>query len=63
MEKGNSTIKVVILTKENVNEVRLMEKVHTSMRMEDMWVCGRMTFHMDKVSKYGRMVLNFREIM
>jgi len=55
---------MVILMKENGNEVRLMAKVHTSMRTEeDMWVCGRMTFNMEKVSKYGMMVPNTLEIM
>jgi len=54
---------MVILTKENGNEVRLMAKVHTSMRVEDMWVCGRRTFNMGKVSKYGMMVPNTMEIL
>ena len=54
---------MVRFTKENVNEVRLMAKVHTSMRVEDMWVCGRRTFNMGKVCKYGMMVPNTMEIL
>jgi len=64
MEKEKSTIIMVIFTKENVNEVRLMAKAQSSMQTkEDMWVCGRMTFNMDKVSKHGMMVANTMEIM
>jgi len=64
MEKEKSTIIMVIFTKENVNEVRLMAKAQSSMRAkEDMWVCGRMTFNMDKVPKYGMMVPNTLEIL
>ena len=41
-----------------------MAKVHTSMRtQEDTWVCGRMTFNMDNVPKYGVMVPNTMEIL
>jgi len=55
---------MVILSKENINKVRLMAKVHTSMRTkQDMWVCGRMTFNMEKVSKHGMMVPNTMKIM
>jgi len=64
MEKEKFTIIMVIFTKENGNEVRLMAKVHTSMRtQEDTWVCGRMTFNMDNVPKYGVMVPNTMEIL
>jgi len=41
-----------------------MAKAQSSMRAkEDMWVCGRMTFNMDKVPKYGMMVPNTLEIL
>ena len=41
-----------------------MVKAHASMRAnKDMWVCGRMIFNMDMVSKQGMMVPDTMEIL